>query len=125
MKASSSFRLFSGLFLLLMAGCGSSGNSELAKRYEAAVAISGTWDRDAALEKLAVDAGQAGDVNIVKKSLEKISASWTKDKTATAAALALAKAGKVDAAKEVAQSISATAQKEEALSRIAKGEYEK
>jgi len=96
--------------------------SALAARLEAAGQISGSSQRDEALEKVATDAAAAKDADIVKRAVNIIMASASKDRSAEACALALAKQGDVKAAGEVAQMISATSARDRTLAAIAKGE---
>jgi len=113
--------------LLLALGCNSSsnsgGDSPFASRYDAANAIQITNERDAAFAKLAVDAGEAGDGDIVKKCIKAIQVVNTKDDAAYNAALKLAKSGNGPAATEVAKLIQITTKRDAALSKIAKGDY--
>lgn len=117
--------------VLFALGCNSSdrggssgGDSPFASRFDAAKAIQITNERDAALAKLAQDAGEAGDGDIVKKCVREIHITNTKDDAAYNAALKLAKAGNGPAATEVAKLITITTKRDAALSKIAKGEYQ-
>jgi hypothetical protein len=120
---------------LVAGGCGSSSNpnhdtkvgegSKFAARFDAARAMMIITDRDAALSKVAADAAQAGDVEVVQNCLAEIRVSFARDEAAYKAALSLAKAGKVNAGTEVAKSIMMVNRRDDALGKLAKGEFDK
>jgi hypothetical protein len=99
-----------------------SGKASLSSRYEAAKAISNTFQRDQTLSVVAGDAAKEGDATVVKKCIQSITASVVKDEAAFAGAVVLAKAEKGQEATEVAQMITSTARRDEALAKIAKGD---
>jgi hypothetical protein len=119
--------------LLLALGCGFSveqdtksgggtGSGNFDTRFDAAKAMPAGYSRNATLETLALDAAKAGDAEMVNKCLAEIG-SLLRDGAAYRAALSLGKAGKEAAANEVAKSIKDQSKKEEALKKIAVGNF--
>ena len=88
-------------------------------RLAAAVAISDSLKRDAALRTVADLAAKAGDAATVKKAVLEIGDSNKKDDAASLSALALAKAGKRADAAEIARMIGGTNKRDDTLSKLA------
>ena len=88
-------------------------------RLTAAVAISDSFKRDAALRAVADQAAQAGDAATVKKAVLEIGDSNKKDDAASSSALALANVGKRTDAAKVARMISDTDKRDNTLSKLA------
>ncbi len=111
----------------LAVGCSGGGmvpeGSPYKPKLDAALAISNTFERDAALARVATEAAGDGDVPVVKKALREMHNSFEIDKAAEVCALRLAKNGKGHEANEVAGMIHSTFQKDAVLSKLAKGEF--
>jgi hypothetical protein len=89
-------------------------------KLDAALAINDPSARDRALTGLAKDASEAGDIEIVKKAVEKIGDARTKDSTADRAALKLSSMGKAAEAVEVAKMINDQALRDGLLSKLSR-----
>ena len=88
-------------------------------RLTAALAISDSLKRDAALRSVSDLAAQAGDAATVKKAVLEIGDSNKKDDAASSSALALAKVGKRADAAGIARMISDTNKRDDTLSKLA------
>ena len=122
-----SFLLLILLAILSGLGAGCSGDKpspqpppNFQPRLDAALAIGDPTARDRALTSLAKDATEAGEVEIVKKAVDKISDPHTKDITADRAALKLSSMGKSAEAVEVAKMINDKALRDGLLSKLSK-----
>jgi len=117
-----SFRTILALAILCaLAGCKKNAprSDDLAARLQAAMQISSSSDRDAALRAVALDAAGLRTDDIAKRATGGIMASSLRDETASDCALALARAHKMAAAKEMAQMISATSVRDGTLKKLA------
>jgi hypothetical protein len=94
-------------------------------RIDAALAIFDFRAKDAALAAVAKEAASEGDVEAVKRCVDRIQDFGTHDAAAQAAAMNLAKAGKPQAATDVAKSIRDFGRKDQTLSALARGDYGK
>src|SRR5438067_4571613 len=84
--------------LVFCLGCGDGGSgkshSPLQGRLDAAAAIEDRASREQALAKVAVDAASAGEVDVVKRALEKVEDRASRESKKQQCALLLAKGGK-------------------------------
>lgn len=88
-------------------------------RLQAALAISDTVKRDAALRAVADLAAQVGDAPTVRKAVLQIGNTVNKDAAADTSAMALAKAGKRAEAAEIARMMSNTTKRDDTLLKLA------
>ena len=93
---------------------------DLTTRLEAATGITGNTERDAALAKVAQDAARAGEVEIVRDTLQSIVGSETRDQAALASARSLAQVGLKKPAVEIAKSITGSTLRDLALAELAR-----
>jgi hypothetical protein len=119
---------------LVICGCGNKQTTSptsppqnperLSGRLDAANKLANAADRHAALKVVALDAADAGAVDIVTKAIEGIpvnAATGPKDEVAAACATKLAHRGDTKAATTLAETIANTQKKNEVLANIAKG----
>jgi hypothetical protein len=115
------------LLLLLLAGCDhqvpvtGTGTSEFSGRLEAALAMENGTAKHNTLVKLAENAAQAGDGDVVLKAIAAVDAGTFRDNTCAICSLALAKQGKTLEATAVAKEIANETQRNNTLTQIATG----
>lgn len=118
------------LLLVLFAGCGRAvpatvtGSSEFSGRLEAALAMKDGTARHNTLVKLAENAAEAGDGNVVLDAIAAVDAGTARDNTCAACSIALAKQGKTSEATAVAKKIANETQRNNTLTQIATGSQE-
>lgn len=116
------------LLLVLFAGCDrqvpatAPGTSEFSGRLEAALAMKNGTSRHNTLVKLAENAAQAGDGEVVIKTIAAVDAGTARDNTCAICSLALAKQGKTSEATAVAKEIANETQRNNTLTQIATGD---
>jgi hypothetical protein len=96
------------------------GRESFVGRFEAASMISGTTERDAAMAKLARDAADAGEVELVKSALREIRGVTEHDQTAFDSARRLARLGLRKQAVEIAKTINGNTMRDLALAELAR-----
>jgi hypothetical protein len=115
------------LLLILVSGCDDPASTTTASpagisgRLDAALAMQGDTVRHNALVKLAQDAAEAGDGDVVLKAIEAIDAGTARDNTCAMCSEALARMGRTAAATAVAKQISDETARKNTLSKIASG----
>jgi hypothetical protein len=110
------------VMLAWLAGCTEErSTAPLPDRLKAAQAIQDPGQRDSALVKVAKDAAEAGEGEVVKGAIASIKDPGTHDNTAVSCAPLLMKAGKGTDATEVAKSIRDPGTRDSALSKLAGG----
>ena len=115
------------LLLILVSGCDDPASTTTASpagisgRLDAALAMQGDTARHNALVKLAQDAAEAGDGDVVLKAIEAIDAGTARDNTCAMCSEALARMGRTAAATAVAKQISDETARKNTLSKIASG----
>ncbi len=90
----------------------------LSARFEAAILISNTNDRDEALATLTKDAASAGEADLIRQFISMISNSETQGEAAHDAAIMLAKRGQMKQATAIAQTISEGHIRDQTLSEL-------
>ncbi len=93
--------------------------ADFAARLKAAGQINVSSEKNIALDALAVNAAEAGDVDVVKKAIGSINMTEERNTAAAKAAQLLSARGDVDEAIEVAGLINMTEQRNEVLAKIA------
>ena len=115
------------LRLILVTGCQdpaapvTAPPTEISGRLGAALEMKKGTARHNTLVKLAQDAAEAGDGNVVFKAIEAVDAGTARDNTCAICSEALARKGKTSEATAVAKQISNEMARNNALSRIASG----
>ena len=98
-----------GCLFISLIGCGGDEEapppSPLAPRLEEAKAVADSAARDKELDKLALEAGTAGDVAVASDAVAAIGNEALREKTKVTVVLRLAKAGKTDGAAKLEQTI--------------------
>jgi hypothetical protein len=117
------------IFLLLVLFAGGdgqvpatvTGTSEFSGRLEAALAMKDGTARHNTLVNLAENAAQAGDGDIVIKTIAAVDAGTSRDNLCAICSIALAKQGKTSEATAVAKEITSETQRNNTLTQIATG----
>jgi hypothetical protein len=94
-------------------------------RFEAASELASDNLREQAFAKLAIDAAKGGDVVIAKKSLDRITADKLREDITYQFVVIFGKAGKSDQALEFARALKSDNQRQDALAKIANGDFGK
>jgi hypothetical protein len=98
-----------------------SDNSSLGARFDAAMQISSSASRDAALRQVATDAAQVRDAQMARRAVSSIVTTSVREAAAEQAALRFAKAGLHREAMDLAKQISSVEVRDRTLSAIAQG----
>jgi hypothetical protein len=115
------------LLLILVAGCQDPASTmtapptEISGRLGAALEMKKGTARHNTLVRLAQDAAEAGDGNVVFKAIEAVDAGTARDNTCAICSAALARKGKTSEATAVANQISNETARNNALSKVASG----
>jgi hypothetical protein len=115
------------LLLVLFAGCDRqvpatvTGTSDFSGRLEDALAMKNGTAQHNTLVKLAENAAQAGDGDVVLKTIAAVDSGTFRDSTCAICSLALAKQGKASEATAVAKEIANETQRNNTLTQIATG----
>ncbi len=94
-------------------------------RFKAASELTSTNEQQQAFAKLAIDAAKAGDVEIATKSLERIPSTNLHEQITYEFVMIFGKAGKSEVALGFAEKLTSTNQQQEALAKIASGDFGK
>ncbi len=94
-------------------------------RFKAASELTSTNEQQQAFAKLAIDAAKAGDVEIATKSLERIPSTNLHEQITYEFVMIFGKAGKSEVALGFAEKLTSTNQQQEALAKIANGDFGK
>src|SRR5690242_4107256 len=106
--------------LTLLSFCGCGPTTSLETRLKAAMAMSDPVRKDAALERVATEAAQAGKPSVVTMALSNIADGAMRDATSEACALGLARSGWPANAAEVALKISDPRKRDYVLGKLTK-----
>ena len=115
------------LLFILVTGCQDPASTmtapptEISGRLDAALAMKEDTARHNTLVKLAQDAAEAGDGDVVLKAIEAVDAGTARDNTCAICSEALARKGKTSEATAVAKQISNETARNNTLSKIASG----
>lgn len=94
-------------------------------RFTAASELRSTNEQESTFAKLAIDAAKAGDVDIATKSLERIPSTNLHEQITYEFVMIFGKAGRSEVALGFAEKLKSTNQQQEALAKIANGDFGK